>query len=976
MRPSIYIGLGGTGIRAIAQTKKLYEDVYGVGNVPKCIAFLAIDFNLKDIEDSSLATSIRDDAVIIQYNGSPRKHYEERQAMGDYKWMFPGNTRSIADKITDGAGQVRTTGRLYTEYIMAQIEPALEQVWLQVANLTYSGDDGYAVKCEEIDIHIAMSLAGGTGAGSFINISELISRRYGERAHIIGYGVLHGVFKAMDTKGTKTKRVAANAYSAILDLDYLMSADIHNPISLKINGEHRTLKQPLFNEFFVIDNFTAKGHAVLDVGSLCEALGTCLFASSGDMGSTIQGGQSNNNWSQGGYDIMHKLGWVQGLGGCQVVYNGDLLAQIYGCKAAVELIRKMRQEGTDIQQVAIDWTMSAKVREDEGNDLLIDSIYSPEAMGKLKDPKVTIDDSDTDTKTEIERYTNTLVEFPDAKILSQLQAEKDRLLKEKLDAILAGDGGVGNALKFLSSLSSQIGICRAEMEAEILDRVKERDAKSLDVEKRYKEYEEYRHRFFKTDSGKQERLGTLIGAAKGKLRLAIEIKRREAARDIFIHLLDVIDNFKKKIKAIDEALNTLSDAYNIELETSVNKCSTSIFEYDLSLAERKSIRIDANDIGVAGFIATLDNSLLELDVNVVLKPAVDKFVASLPQAVAYRTKRLIDIINNLDEKSYNLLKDAIIAKSSRLLRVNNRGQQNDSGKPTDLMVNEYLISLFGSADEVNACRLNTDEAFKRNATAATGCQVVANSCEPLSQKMFVFRADYAIIPYCIDALNDTVAKEYETIVRNAQASESFNPHFDRVVFAQMVEKNFKLKPELQNEALFYWVCGQLFGYKEVTETGYVMVKDEKEDNITLKIDHKEEVTHRKYIRCIKGRYYFWANDKGSNGQLDKWYPIGGERTTADRLKAFEYFKSLVLPEYRCELHNYLLDVFHKLGQAQRQALVKDVCDMGKMDYIDLILCTDKSSATYYSQKKMESAQIDAEWDYIVNELGNAIENFK
>ena len=50
--------------------------------------------------------------------------------------------------------------------------------------------------------------------------------------------------------------------------------------------------------------------------------------------------------------------------------------------------------------------------------------------------------------------------------------------------------------------------------------------------------------------------------------------------------------------------------------------------------------------------------------------------------------------------------------------------------------------------------------------------------------------------------------------------------------------------------------------------------------------------------------------------------------------------------------------------------------MGKMDYIDLILCTDKSSATYYSQKKMESAQIDAEWDYIVNELGNAIENFK
>ena len=28
MRPTIYIGLGGTGIRAIAQTKKMYEDAY------------------------------------------------------------------------------------------------------------------------------------------------------------------------------------------------------------------------------------------------------------------------------------------------------------------------------------------------------------------------------------------------------------------------------------------------------------------------------------------------------------------------------------------------------------------------------------------------------------------------------------------------------------------------------------------------------------------------------------------------------------------------------------------------------------------------------------------------------------------------------------------------------------------------------------------------------------------------------------
>ena len=104
MRPSIYVGLGGTGIRAIAQTKKLYEDVYGKGNIPKCIAFLAVDFNLKDVENPSLATSMKDDAVFIPFSGSPRLHYAERRPLGDYQWMFDSNTKSLADKITEELG--------------------------------------------------------------------------------------------------------------------------------------------------------------------------------------------------------------------------------------------------------------------------------------------------------------------------------------------------------------------------------------------------------------------------------------------------------------------------------------------------------------------------------------------------------------------------------------------------------------------------------------------------------------------------------------------------------------------------------------------------------------------------------------------------------------------------------------------------------------------------------------------------------
>ncbi|MBQ6862559.1 MAG: hypothetical protein IJN98_08115 [Alistipes sp.] len=982
MRPSIYVGLGGTGIRAIAQAKKLYEDVYGKGNIPKCIAFLAVDFNLADIKNPELLTSLEDDALLIPYNGSPREHYEGRVKRGAYGWVFPGNTDSLAHRISDGAGQVRTTGRFYTEYILNIVEAALQNRWMQVSNITYVNDQGMSVPCEEIDIHIVMSLAGGTGSGSFLNIAELINRKFGKRAHIFGYGVLHGVFRAMDPFGTHTPKVRVNAYSAIKDLDYLMHASTSSPVKFEINGAPRELTSPIFNEFFVIDNQTAKGNMVPNVKELCAALGTCLFASSGDMGATIQGGQSNNRWQQGSYGILHKKGWAQALGGCQVVYKGDLLAKIYGCKAAVELIRKMRQEGSDILQKAIDWTMSSKVREDEGNDLLINSIYSVEALGKLKGPKVAIQDSLTETRTTVQNYINTLVDFPEAKILAELQAEKDNLLKAELMSILSGDGGVGNAQKFLKVLTRQLGICRSEMEAEAATMKQQMADKAPVLEKAQKEYEEYCDKFFKTSKGKQERLDVVSATAKGMLKLALEIKRREAARDIFVHLLDVVEKYAQQIQAINELLENLSDAYEVELAASINQGSSPIFEYDLSLGERTKITIKQEDIGLAGFISKLPKSLLELDVDTELKPAIDAYVEGLPQAVAYRTKRLIDVIDALDDVAYAQLKDAIETKASSLLRLDNRSQENDGGrKPTELMVHEYMISLYCKGDE--KCRLEKDHAFISQATGQAGCKFIPNPCEALRQKMFIFRAEYAFIPYCIEIFDEAVVEEYEQQVASANiGNATFNPHFDKTLYEEMRKQNFKLEPELPNEAMFYWVCGQIFGYQHDTDpdkrsdvTEKVTIMEKGDNGETIRVASTEQAVHNKYIACRKGKYYFWQNDSPTNGQDKRWYPIGGVLTD-NRLTAYNNFKAITFPAYKAELHRRLKEIFDNLGEGLLMAKINELTAMGKRDYIDRLMCTNKNSATYYSRQTHESAFIDQEWHYIETEFAQTVITFK
>lgn len=787
MRPTIYIGLGGTGIRAISQTKKLYEDSYGVGQIPTHIAFLAMDFNLADIDNPNLPTPMGDDAVHINYSGIHREHYEGRARNGAYPWMFECNTDSLPGTINQCANQARTTGRFYTEYVMNSIELALAHCWHRVRQTTYT---------EEVDICIVTSLAGGTGAGSFINIAEMVQRNYGERAHIIGYGVLHGVFRAMDPMGTHTPRVRENAYASILDLDYLMSASFENPVKFEINGAERELTRPIFNEFFVVDNETANGFSVNDVDALCEAVGSCLFASSGDMGSAIQGTQSNVRWQGGNFDILNKRGWVQALGGCQVVYRGDLLAELYGAKAAVELIRKMRSEGTGAEEMAMCWIDEMRIRENEGYELLIDSIYSPEKLDKLKSPRITIEDTFSDINAETNRYINTLVEFPTEADIETLKNSKVDALAVKLNAIMRAECGIGNAKQFLSTLNSYLQIFKRKMEQEVEDFTQLLTSKTQAVEAKLTEYDEYCHRLFKPRSRREERLNEISSSAKSALRLALEIKRRETARYIFTALIVNVADYELKVETIDQELEHLSREYSDNVAKKEREQSSSTFVYDISFNERFNMPLNSEDIDVAGFVASLTKSLLDMYVYYELKPTIDDYVATLPKAVAYREVSITDVIEELPYDEYENIIKFISGRSSSLLRINDRDVASKCGlTPSQMMINHLFLSIYRENEFDNTQRILQQGLC----TIERHCSInfTYSPLESLKQKILIYRESYGVIPYCIDSLNDMVVDEYESQVKASMmpGSTAFNPHFDKTLFEQMQQIGFSLKPK-------------------------------------------------------------------------------------------------------------------------------------------------------------------------------------
>ncbi len=776
MKPTIYIGLGGTGIKAVSHTKKMYEDMYGVGNIPPHIAFLVLDY-YSAYTSPALATSIEDDAVPLNYNGDPRDYYRAHVENGAFNWMFEGNSLFFKSNVPMYPPPYRTTGRFYTELLRATIEQALQARWQQVTNFIYG------VAPANVEVHIVTSLCGGTGAGSFINVAEMIQRNFGNRANIIGHGVMHGIFRAIDPMGNQVRRVRENAYSAIMDLDYLMSASMGNPITFEINGATRTFTRPLFDEFFVIDNSTPNGVIVNQIDTLCENIAVYLFADNLNTQSTGLGAE----WFDGRYNILNKIGWVQSFGACQVVYKGEELADLYAKRYAVKLIEKMLQQSDNPQDATMEWIRDIGLHD----DLLVERIFESSRILKLREPVTNIYDTFDVTNNIINHYINNLHEINTGETIASLREEYTHLFGLKIEE-LQREGKVAETRLFLESLISILRNLIQKNETEATDlRNNEFEKKSWFLKMAMTDYENSRNNIlyrFRTHRA-QVHLYDVNNLAKNKLKIAYEIKRQEIAVEIYKLLIWEAECKLIEIEGCIHTLENLRNEYTMAANERMH-APDSMFEYDLSMKERIEMHVDYCDVDLPAFCATLGKPFLRMDIEQELKPAINDFAKSRPQAMQYIEKSLADVINNMSDEEFELLRDKIIRLSSPLLQINDRGQKNFhfEMKPSEIMNHKYVFSFYGNGGDYN----RLEYSLPRNTMA----DFVQHNYGQLHQKMFVTRKDVAIIPYCIDSLDERLQDAYEREVRSSMNGMCCNPHFDKTLFEEMRKKDFKLKPEL------------------------------------------------------------------------------------------------------------------------------------------------------------------------------------
>ena len=190
LRPLLIIGVGGSGgktIRAMKQalTRKLEAARYE-GGIPAAWQFLQIDTTYDGI--SFPAPMLRADEFhcVVKSGQTLRDITNKVENLGtplDTQKMLAGWSTSVsAIAINYGAGQIRAIGRLALVADAAETLKAIQNAIAKMSSPTALGEFGEVAKAlgttpyPEPQAFIISSFAGGSGAGMFMDVAELLKR--------------------------------------------------------------------------------------------------------------------------------------------------------------------------------------------------------------------------------------------------------------------------------------------------------------------------------------------------------------------------------------------------------------------------------------------------------------------------------------------------------------------------------------------------------------------------------------------------------------------------------------------------------------------------------------------------------------------------------------------------------------------------------------------------------------------------------
>lgn len=791
----LYIGLGGTGMKSLLHTKKMFIETYG--EVPPMIGFLGIDTDggeYKKELDSKYGN------VILTPNEQLPIRVEEARPIYEvnkdhFAWLPEENIYALTS-MTLGAGQIRSNGRFAITVNHTEVENKIAAVLTDITRANISNSEKYELLANEVEVHIVFSLCGGTGCGTFINMAYLL-RKFAPNCKLTGYGVLPDVFEAMSNAGMA--KVKPNAYGAIQDLDWLMHLNINSDkIALDyINYIQETNDKP-FNAFIFIDNKNPNNDTYTHVDQIAEMISLTLITSAGEL-STASASVSDNlekNIREGSMDIENKKAWAAGLGVCEILFRGQDLGEIYSIKAAKRLIEQLLNSCVDADTIVNQWIDSKEVniRENNGFDNVIDYMLN-------KSPRYPFSaiDNRANAQQEADMYINSAMPKDgevDEKIQSLSKRVSDELHKLMVKEVNQ-ECGIGAAESIILGIQAQVNVFVKEMNEELSDLSSRKPGLEAAVKMAVKDLSDYDSKFFKKSSKTEEYCEDVINAAT---QLAInerEIIRRKAAVTFYTGLQAELLEHYAKVKNIKDMLMAIFSNYTnrlAEIQNRVGRASQT-FQIDLAQSFVNKVTLKEEEIQVEEFLKSLVFPEKIYDFNNKRTADIEKvfldYTQSLSTSKVWARTTVDDIMNRMDEESFSHTLKTAINKSAPLFRYNYRGYTPQE-KPCD----SYYI---GVPDKMNS-RLLTDNKLKNMLPGNVNLDFASIG---VKDRVIIYRQIGVVPAYSITPL-----PSYEEKYNNCNAC----CHFDAIIRNKMLREEYSLYPKAAvDDTLELWVKGLIFG---------------------------------------------------------------------------------------------------------------------------------------------------------------------
>ena len=926
LRRSLFVGLGGTGMKTILKTKSVLLDNYGQdGELPPLFAFLGIDTDCNEYDlptkaktNERLTLSARERFSISVNN--PKAYFENSKR--DMQWM-PHQNKIFINTLNRGAGQVRSNGRLAFMYNRERLKERLRTALTDVrSSESYSakwknyqalesGDDGNA----NTEVHIVFSLSGGTGCGTFIDVAYLmreIARENNADITINGYGVLPGVFMQEIKAPAARSRVQPNAYGALRDLDYLMSLTTDERL-VKISWQAQETDETPYDSIVLIDNKNSEGICYKKMSDLTEMISLALLATTGQIGSQSKsvGDNVKNDMINKAFNVEDKCAWVSAIGTSTIIYNSEHVAKVYELKAQNRLIRELLTHTQDTNVIANNWIDNVRIRENEGKDQVIDRLYD---ITQISAPALI--EKDFDKRTVEAKITNKMEMYwqgyqpsPEEwnKKVDNFYDEIAKKLVEKEKELCNLSLGLAN--DFLTEIKRQINdIFVVMMRTELKEQEDERKNADTDFKSQIEQLDSYlNHGFFhgKTDNY----ISQIKSYAQNWLIADLEAKRRSYAVQFYAKLIELIDTEITKLRETTKKFESIIEDNDAEIRNIQNHFGNSrTVIIDLAEDIIKNVELKKDDtILVSGLIDEMPGKTLYAPATKeTYKAILDAYTANLKECEVLKSQTIDDILNAMSKEDFEDVIRRAASHSLPFLNIDDHGILLKSTNRTVGQEEQFYICV----PDVSTCRLTKSEYY-RDIIRAEVAETISTG---LTDRVIIYRQKRPVPALAIGGI-DTLKIPYD----KDQDRVSF--HIDELLQKRMDDEEYSFQPKKQNqdEAVMAWTMGCILDL----------------------------------IKFDQGVYWFFDDTISViAGPEDQWV----NTHSAYRDRAFEKFCSNdhVIKQYFDKFRQHL----HEIGTKSAADLKKDVMDnyFTKYSHCQLTINTIRTGRGYEETDKLIKAE--------------------